>query len=109
MGNIPMEVQEQIMNFAGYDHIYDEGSLVKFNEKNSKIYNRKTIFFYVPRQVAGFGFSMPYVYKLEKGLHDKEMLVQKLLSIGYFGERDAKMIANGWNQHKYLIIELKGS
>ena len=95
------------MSYAGIDYIHKEGCKVSFNALNDKLYNRQKIFIFVPKQVAGFGVSVSYVYKLDMGIHDKNILTNKLLRLGYFGDKNATLVTDGWNRHGYLIVRFK--
>ncbi len=103
---IPPEICEHIMSYLATDVPHYKDKYFQFKEENQNIYVSYRLKMYVPRQVAGFGTSVAYIYTLEPGTYSKEEVVYQLLSKGYFGECTAKPEAEGWTKCGCLIVKL---
>tara|TARA_B110000908_G_C10267723_1_gene466207 strand:- start:318 stop:590 length:273 start_codon:yes stop_codon:yes gene_type:complete len=77
-----------------------------FNEHLRYLYVPLCIVFHLPRQIAGFGQSVAFNYRIPAGVYDKVALVKELLYEGYFGENNADLKLYRWCNDRLIIIEL---
>jgi hypothetical protein len=102
--DLPKDLKLLIFEYLGIEMLQRE--TVFFNKKFPYLCVPTTVKFYIPKQVAGFGHSISFYWRVKAGVHNKKELARSLLQVGYFGEDKAELQLCRWCSDTCIVIKL---